>query len=221
MITEGLKSGIRRTFIYDLLWPIKHRRQYEVWVNQGRPVPPPATVKHQVIEEYARKHDHQVLIETGTYRGDTIHAVRDVFKQIYSIELGLELAEKARLRFRRYPHISINQGDSGMVLPKILSGIQGSCLFWLDAHYSAGVTALASLETPIHQELKAILSHPNQDHTILIDDARDFNGRKGYPDLEQLREFVMRRFPTKSFEVKDDIIRIRRQGELALPGALL
>ena len=220
MFTEGLKSGIRRTFIYDLLWPIKHRRQYEVWVNEGRPVPPPAPVKHQVIEEYARKYGHQVFIETGTYRGDTIHAVRSVFNQIYSIELGLDLAEKARVRFRNQPHISINQGDSGIVLPKILSGIVDSCLFWLDAHYSAGVTALASLETPIHQELKAILSHPNEDHTILIDDARDFNGRKGYPELDQLREFVTRRFPSKSFEVKDDIIRIRRHAEPLATGSL-
>lgn len=211
MFAEGLKTGIRRTFIYDLLWPIKHKRQYDVWISQGRPVPPPAIVKHRTIEEYAKKFGHQSFVETGTYRGDTIHAVRRLFNEIYSIELGVDLAEKASARFTKQKHISILQGDSGLVLPKILSRMKGSCLFWLDAHYSSGVTALASRETPIHQELKCILLHPNKDHTILIDDARDFNGQKGYPELDQLRDFVTKKIPSSSFEVRNDIIRIRQR----------
>ena len=211
MLTESLKTGIRRTFIYDLIWPLRHRSQYKAWVTRGRPVPPPALVKHRTIEDYAKKFGHQSFVETGTYRGDTIHAVRGLFNEIYSIELGIELAEKARVRFGNQKHISILQGDSGLVLPKILSRMEGSCLFWLDAHYSSGVTALANRETPIHQELKCILLHPNKDHTILIDDARDFNGQKGYPELNQLRDFVTKKIPSSTFEVADDIIRIRQR----------
>lgn len=123
--------------------------------------------------------------------------------------LALNLRNKARRRFQKQPHISILQGDSATVLPRLLSEIDKPCLFWLDAHFSAGVTALAKLETPIHQELRTIFAHPIKDHTILIDDARDFNGKKRYPDLVELEEFVKRTITGSSFEVKDDIIRIR------------
>ncbi len=208
MFTESLKIGIRRTFLYDLIWPIKHKRQHREWISGGRSVPPPAIVKHRTIEKYAKTHNHQLFVETGTYRGDTVHAVQGIFKEIYSVELGYDLAKQARARFREQKNVSILQGDSGLILPKLLSQIRGSCLFWLDANFSVGVPFFASRETPIYQELKGIFQHPNKNHTILIDDARDFDGQKGYPEIAQLRDFVLKKFPQSTFEVEDDIIRI-------------
>ena len=121
------------------------------------------------------------------------------------------ISQNTRARFREHKNVSILQGDSGLILPKLLSQIQGSCLFWLDANFSVSVPFLASRETPIYQELKCIFQHPNKNHTILIDDARDFNGQKGYPELSQLRDFVQKKFPQSKFEVEDDIVRIRQR----------
>lgn len=68
------------------------------------------------------------------------------------------------------------------------------------------------LDTPILLELKAILEHSIKNHVILIDDARCFIGSnpilRNYPTIDQLKEFVARRWNNFSFEVKDDIIRI-------------
>ena len=58
------------------------------------------------------------------------------------------------------PHVTIFQGDSATVLPKLLATIQEPCLFWLDGHYSGGITALGKSITPILDELQTISPTP-------------------------------------------------------------
>jgi len=148
-----------------------------------------------------------VLIETGTYRGDMINACRDAFDQIYSIELDDDLFAEAARRFARYPHISIRHGVSGSVLPVLLSTIAVPCLFWLDGHYCASVSAKGQVETPIVHELEAILRHRTPGHAVLIDDARCFTGKNDYPTIDQLRSFVLAHKPEWEFQVEGDIVR--------------
>ena len=104
--------------------------------------------------------------------------------------------------------MSILQGDSAIVLPTLLESLHVPTLFWLDGHYSAGNTALGSMETPISAEIDAILIHPVRGHVILIDDARNFDGSHDYPSLVALKQSVMERSPKASFSVRDDVIRI-------------
>ena len=62
------------------------------------------------------------------------------FKRIYSIELSEDLFNMAKKRFRNNSHIKIIQGDSGDVLKNVLIEITEPGIFWLDGHYSAGIT---------------------------------------------------------------------------------
>jgi hypothetical protein len=64
------------------------------------------------------------------------------------------------------------------------------------------------LETPISNEVQAILEHRVKGHVILIDDARNFDGSHDYPDLSDLRSSVVSKYPQATFEVADDVIRI-------------
>lgn len=139
--------------------------------------------------------------------GDTVYAVKDTFNKIYSIELDEKLSIIAG-KIAKYPHIELFHGDSGDLLSKIINNIAEPCLFWLDAHYSGGITAKACRETPIIKELCCILSHAVKNHCILIGDARCFNGQNGYPSIEGLKEYTLTTRPEGIFEVKDDIIRI-------------
>jgi hypothetical protein len=163
----------------------------------------------RTIKEYAHKFSSEIFIETDTYLGDMVEAVRDTFRRIISIEIDPWLAERARKRFSRYPHISILQGDSGQLLPNLLTKVTEPCLFWLDAHYSGGITTKGDMETPIVQELQCILRHPAE-HVVLIDDARNFVGQNDYPTLEAVQSLVNEIRPGWTLEVKDDIIRIHR-----------
>jgi hypothetical protein len=42
---------------------------------------------------------------------------------------------------------------------------------------------------------------------ILIDDARDFTGRGGYPTAEALRQHILASAPDSRVDIRDDIIR--------------
>jgi hypothetical protein len=148
------------------------------------------------------------LVETGTALGDTIQAVKGDFQQIYSIELSETLYQRAVKRFARFDHIHLLQGDSGVLLPEVARQLNAPALFWLDAHYSAGPTAKGDKDSPILNEMSAVLMLGAPDHVILIDDAREFTGTHDYPTLEELRQHVERLRPGLEFHVEYDIIRI-------------
>lgn len=135
-----------------------------------------------------------------------IEIMRYRFKKIVSIELDQNLFEKAKAKFLTEKNITILQGDSSKILPIVLIDLHEPALFWLDGHYSEGITAKGKLNTPIVSELKSILEHPIKDHLILIDDARCFVGIDDYPTVEELRTLVLKYNPALNFNVKNDII---------------
>lgn len=136
-----------------------------------------------------------------------VEATRRSFDTIYSIELDQTLYRGAKEKFAPLHHISILQGDSTEALPTLLERISEPALFWLDAHYSGGITARGPKETPIIDEIQNIFNHPIKHHVILIDDARSFTGGT-YPTLAWLRDLTSRQQPQRIFTVADDIIRI-------------
>jgi len=186
----------------------RDRRKERAWRAAGRPLPAPSVVKRGVIREYADRYGMQTLIETGTYKGGTIDALNARFERIYSIELDDALYARARARFAAVPHVIIVHGDSADVLPRLLRTLDGPSLFWLDGHYSGGDTAKGGRETPIMEEIQAILAHPVRDHIILIDDARAFGTWPDYPTLEQFEKLIATTAPNLAFTLKDDIIRV-------------
>ena len=186
------------------------RKKVFLWKLKGRPVPAPHAVKQMINKYYAEKFQPLVFIETGTYKGEMIESVLNYFPRIISIELDPKLAQRAKDKFSSVSHVTILQGDSGELLPKVLTTIEEPCLFWLDAHYSGGITGKADSETPIIKEVKAILDHSCLDHIILIDDAREFTGNKDYPTLEELRQTIQSRQKNWRMSVKSDVIRIHK-----------
>ena len=186
---------------------INHEEQLAEWEKNGRPSPPPHIVKQMAIDEHQKKFDLKVLVETGTYLGDMVEAQRNHFEKIYSIELSKKLFRRANKRFKLFPQITILNGDSGIVLNKLLPGIDMPALFWLDGHYSGGITAKGAKECPVPEELEAILKSDFY-HIILIDDARLFNGTHDYPTLDQVKQICEKSGRNYSLTVKDDIIRL-------------
>lgn len=167
-----------------------------------------AKEKQETIKKEAAESSLKVFVETGTYLGDTVEAVKNTFKEIYTIELDKTLYQRAKQRFSKEKHIKVIHGDSEKMLPEVLKNVNGPTLFWLDAHYSGGLTAQGNKPTPILEELKCILSHPIKDHVILVDDARYFNGKNGWPSLKEIRMLTRKLNPVINFQVRDNIIRI-------------
>ncbi len=213
-----IKEIARKTIFYDRL--VRYRQGKDVirWVKGGRSGPTPHLIKQATIKEYANKFNIQTLIETGTFMGDMVSGMRDEFDTIISIELSRNLCRRAKKKFSGISHVQILEGDSGKLLPSVLSSVTKPALFWLDAHCSAGFTEKSDCETPIRQELECILNHHITRHVILIDDAPCFTGQNDYPSLKELKETVLRNRPSFDVEVREDIIRIHHKNNENLQG---
>jgi hypothetical protein len=211
---SGLLNSLMRKTGMDNAVPVRAARFFynqwaiQSWHRNGEPVPPPYAVKRQTLREYGRRFGLRMLVETGTFYGDTSFALRNDFDRIVTIELDRALYERASGRLKAYPHITLLQGDSGKLITRVLAEVSEPVLFWLDAHYSGGFTARGDLDSPIFAELDAILTHSIRNHVILIDDARDFTGQGGYPTLPRLHEYVQAKRPDLTIETRSDVIRI-------------
>jgi len=205
---QVLDEIVRKTPLYPILRRWSDTRKLEAWQVQGKPTPPPHIVKQLAIRSMAEQFNLHTLVETGTYYGDMVEAMRGDFSKIFSIELSPELHKKAKKRFSGDGRIEIIQGDSGIELGKLIGRIEQPALFWLDGHYSAGVTARGVKDTPIYEELTHILNSQQIGHVIIIDDARCFGKDPAYPSIDELREFITRRVPSAVISVENDSVRI-------------
>jgi len=170
------------------------------------PVPPPYQVKRDFITRKAREHGLNVLVETGTFEGEMLTSQLPNFKRLISIELDQELYRAARTRFAAYPQVQLLQGDSGVMLAEAIKDLNEPALFWLDAHYSFGVTAGRGMNAPIFRELSCLTGRQRFPDAILIDDARLFGWDFGYPSLRRVKKFVASHWPDRRFCVELDII---------------
>lgn len=178
---------------------------YIKWRLRGKPVPPPYFIKHRFIKKINRKYKYKIFIETGTFIGDMIHYQIPNFEKLYSIELDENLFKQASKRFEKYKKVKVFKGDSGLLLPNLLKNeVKSPSVFWLDGHYSGGNTAKGEKDSPIMDELNAIFYYHQKPSVILIDDARLFNGKYGYPLLEELKYYISNKSYT--FKVLNDII---------------
>ncbi|MCX5921929.1 MAG: FkbM family methyltransferase [Candidatus Dependentiae bacterium] len=158
------------------------------------------SLKPDFLQKLINCFNVDVFIESGTYAGGTTSNALPYFKEIHTIELAPALYANAVKKFENTPNAHVYEGDSSDVLQKILPTIQGKILFWLDGHFSEGVTAKGKTNTPILDELKAIKNSNIKNAIILIDDIRCFkpfgytphkDSLKDYPSIKDLYKAVL------------------------------
>ena len=176
------------------------------WRLAGKPVPPPHIVKQHIVLGYQRRHRLRTFVETGTYTGEMVAAVRGEFDRVISIELDHALCEAARRRFADDSGVQLLRGDSGELLSAVLRDLREPAMFWLDGHYMGVGTGRGAVDSPLVLEFRALLAHPVRGHVVLIDDARLCTGTDGYPTIEELQLMAQER-PGTIVEVDGDIIR--------------
>lgn len=198
---------LRPTSIYPLLRGSFRRAALHQWRRTARP-PAPLEVKAQIIRHYAAKYGLRNFIETGTFFGDMLAALRNDFDALTTIELDVALAARATQRFAEEPKITVIQGDSARVLPALLATLKQPALFWLDGHFSGGVTAKGETDTPIIAELNHLFATAQRDHVVLIDDARLFGSATEYPSLDAIETLVRTHRAEWAMTVETDLIRL-------------
>jgi hypothetical protein len=169
------------------------------------------------ISPIAKLASSRTFVETGTYLGETVNAMRHIFERVYSIELSEELHREAVRRFSGCSNVFLVQGNSAEKLQEVpLASGDTTPIFWLDAHWSGGNTARSIENTPIVSELRAINARCIERQIVLIDDLRYFinipsgfevhEANYGYPLLTQLLEVVIDLFPAHVSFVNGDLL---------------
>jgi len=179
--------------------------------RDGWSAPLPPLLKRAFLKGVARDERARVFVETGTYLGDTTWYFRNSFEELHSIEVDPYLFAQAAARFRGDRRIVVHQGDSGDVLPAIVPTLTKKCLYWLDGHYSAGITGAGVSHCPVLKELDSIFTLSNAPFVIVIDDARCFGNDPAYPAVAQVRDHVkVLSRGAASVAVENDMIIIRQ-----------
>ena len=129
-----LKKIIKKTPLYYPIrnWAFVRNQEKELieWERNGKPGSPPHLFKQRTLKSFSKRFGLDILVETGTYFGDMVAAMKQDFDRIYSIELSKELYEKAKKRFRNQEKIELIHGDSGIELGNLMDRIDRPALFW-------------------------------------------------------------------------------------------
>jgi hypothetical protein len=204
--------SIRGSKVFRILRRSASRREYKKWINHGKIGRIPKMRKHEQIIKYSREFGTRWFIESGTYFGETTERMAEEFEHVISIEIDVSIFKKCARYFQGFPNVKIINGDSGKVLFELVEDLDLPTTFWLDGHFSAGLTGEGDGITPILMEIQAISKSKVRGHVILIDDARDFNGEAGYPTVLQIQGLVSGTLPGSSVKVEDDMIIILPSG---------
>lgn len=210
-IRHSLRDAIRQSPLYPwvqtgLEW-VRNERALRQWAREGASGSPPHLLKQGVLREHARRFGLRTLVETGTYFGNMVDVMRREMNRVVSIEVDESLAALARHRFESDPRVQIIRGDSARVIAEVVPTLDGPTLFWLDGHYSGGVTGFGESHCPVMKELPPILADDRFAHVILIDDARLFGIDPAYPTVDEVRALVARHRPELAFSFENDILR--------------
>lgn len=151
------------------------------------------------------------FIETGTYLGDTATWASDQFRKVVTIENSPEIYKSTSEKLSHINNIEFLFGHTTVKLDEIVTKLKVPVIFWLDAHWSGGLTYGKTDECPILEELE-IINHSDFPHSILIDDARLFtapppppHNTKNWPDLTAVLAAINSK-PARYIIIIDDII---------------
>ncbi len=93
--------------------------------------------KRGVMREYQARYGLENFVETGTFEGGTVEAMRHVFKTAYSMELDAGYYTDVTKKFVGVRGVHLMYGDSAVLLPQLMDAnpdLTKNTLFWLDAH---------------------------------------------------------------------------------------
>jgi len=149
--------------------------QFTQWEFTSFASPSPIFIKQACIKRNAIM--GSTFIETGTFLGSTTEYAAKFSNRVISLEPDEYLFKKAKEVLIRFKNIEILHGTSEDVFPKIIPTLSGDITFWLDGHYSGGVTYQSIKDTPIVLELNEIEKNMKNFArlSIMVDDFRLFN----------------------------------------------
>lgn len=201
---EGVRYVMRKMgFTYQ---------DYKPWSKRGFAPPSPHFIKLNVLLRNGL--DGAVWVETGTHTGTTTRVLSTVAKHVYSIEPEPTFFSRAAKMFANVSNVTIVRGLSEEIFPDLLPTLKGDVCFWLDGHYSGGVTFKGPQDTPIMDELAAIERNSGNMNrvVVMVDDMHCFGSKDpewaSYPSVNFLVDWARKSGMT--WHIEHDIFVAKR-----------
>jgi hypothetical protein len=127
----------------------------------------------KAVKAIKNRYGLMTFVEGGTFLGGTAKQMSTLFDSVITIEMTPEIHQKAKASLEPFANVNAILGDTRSVLHSIISS-NDNILFWLDSHWSGGITYGSDDECPLMDELRIIFSSSLRNYVIMIDDARLF-----------------------------------------------
>lgn len=130
-------------------------------------------VRKQIFGELLRRVGAEVIVETGTFLGETTgYMAETTGLPVYSVEREPRYHALARMRLAGVPNVHLHLADTRDFLARLAAGgeVAGTVFFYLDAH--------APAHLPIDEEIDTIMQGWEQP-VLMIDDF-EVPGDPGY-----------------------------------------
>ena len=152
------------------------------------------------------------FVETGTFEGETTRWAAGHFDKVHTIEVAESLFTQYSPALNALPGVTCWLGTSSEVLPEVVKQLPAEPVqYWLDGHWSGGITGGEDEECPLLAELQTIIQR--EQDVILIDDARLFLGApmrpldaSKWPTLEQIFNVLRQRQHFPYVAIVDDVM---------------
>ena len=142
------------------------------------------------------------MISPGTHPISISFIKISSFEKDFTIELGHDLATRAKNRFRNKSHVMVIEGDATEKLHEVFEKHDfNKSIVFLDGHFSEGITACGDLPEPAILELEYLAKHKKRILGIVIDDFRTFGVLEGFPSKAQLLASAECLFGPDGYEV--------------------
>lgn len=179
-------------------WPfagaLQRFKELGVWRERAFAAPSPDFVKRACLLRNGIA--GATWVETGTSLGVTTRLLAAHASKVYTLEPEPVLFANARRSLADLANVEVLNGTSERLLPQILEQLSGDVNFWLDGHYSGGVTFKGEKDTPVVEELAALGRARGRlgRVVVLVDDIRYFSPAtktySGYPSLDFLVDWA-------------------------------
>ena len=132
----------------------------------------------EIISEHVEDpNQFKIFIETGTAYGQTLQQIQPYFEKIFTVEISTKLYEWLSPQVGNWTNVERVLGDSLIEIPKFLETLskKDKVFFWLDAHWSQGLSDKNHLDVPLIEECVIIDEQYKADvGLVVIDDVRMF-----------------------------------------------
>lgn len=153
--------------------------------------------------------DYKYFVETGTWMGETILRFENTFEKLFTIEVSEYVYNEFQKKNYDKNKIKSILGDSSEMIQFVVEQLDDKTIFFLDGHYSSGITGKGKKDVPLYEEITTINNNFNFECIIIIDDLRLFGTKlnEDWSEISNEKIFsILDKRMTQNFSLKDRLI---------------